>query len=129
MFTYGRGSAERTQVFSDCRAPGCLEGGAIFSGSERASGGSLDALVRLAHGPLVPYLVGGLGAAYVSGQAPNAATLHATGFAYEYGAGLRTHIGRAALFAEAKFFGTKAAAEQSTGHPLHLIPVTLGFMF
>jgi hypothetical protein len=128
-FTYGRGATETVLAYAPCPVPGCTGGRTLFSGSERASGGTLDAVLRLSQGPLVPYLVGGLGAVGVSRQTSNVGTLHDGGFAYEYGLGLRANVGRAALFAEAKYFGTKASVDPLDGHSVHMIPVTFGFMF
>ena len=97
------------------------------SGPERATGGSLDVLVPLARGGFVPYLVGGLAVVGVTRQASSFATMHSDGVGYQFGAGGRISIGPVMLFGELKYFGTNASANQFFGHPVHMVPLTIGF--
>jgi hypothetical protein len=130
VFTYGRGTSGILLTDAPCPSTGCRVGVTpYFSGTERATGGSLDATVRLAHGLLVPYIVAGLGAVGVSRQNAEGLTVHSTGLAYDYGAGVRVTVGGMTLFGEAKFFATRASAEQFDGHSVHMIPLTVGLTF
>jgi hypothetical protein len=140
-FTYGRGT-DGTLVAVDCPcavgAPRCYCGSGYINGSgpERATGGALDAVIRLSRGPIVPYLVGGPAGVTVSRATgssgtlpPTPSTVHRNGLGYECGAGARGAVGRIAVFGEVKFFGTSASAEQVTGHSVHMVPLTVGITF
>ncbi len=131
FFSYGRGTGEQTVVFTcPCALGGpcnCGSGYLSGSGPERATGGSLDVLVPLARSGFVPYLVGGLGVVGVARQMSSIATMHSDGVGYEFGAGARISVGLVMLFSEAKYFGTNASANQFYGHPVHMVPLTIGF--
>ena len=127
VFTYGRGTRSRLVPSWTCITFPGAQCYTYSSGRERATGGSIDAIVRLTSWPIVPYLVGGLGGVGVSrGYVPRL-TRHSSGLAYEGGAGARMPIGRFMLFAEAKFFTTRAAAGMFDGYSMHMVPVTVGF--
>jgi len=131
FFSYGRGTGQATVVgLCPCPERGpCNCGSAYLSGSgpERATGGSLDVLVPLARSRFVPYLIGGLAAVGVNRQPTPSATMHSDGVGYDLGVGARTSVGPIMLFGELKFFGTDASADQFSGHPVHMVPLTVGF--
>jgi hypothetical protein len=126
LFSYGRGTGGAVVYCSPNGHCGTTYGNA--SGPERATGGSLDAVVPLGSGIVVPYLIGGPAAVAVSRQASTASssTLHSSGVGYELGAGARGGLGRMTIFGEVKFFGTNASADQFNGHGVHMVPFTLG---
>ncbi len=127
LFTYGRGTNTNV-VFTTCPGITCPPSYASNSGPERATGGALDAIVRLGNGPFVPYLVGGPAAVVVSRQdTPQTPTAHDSGLGYEVGAGARIAIGPLMIFGEAKYFATSATANRFAGHSVHMIPLTVGF--
>jgi hypothetical protein len=130
FFSYGRGTGEQTVVFiCPCALGGpcnCGSGYRSGSGPERATGGSLDVLVPLARGGFVPYLVGGLGVVGVTRQASSITTIHSDGVGYQFGAGARMSVGPVMLFGEMKYFATNASANEFFGHPVHMVPLTIG---
>ena len=127
VFTYGRGVNPQI-VGIECPVSTCPSGYASNSGPERATGGALDAILRIGHGPFVPYLVGGPTAVLVSRQdAPQTATVHDGGLGYEVGAGARLAIGPMMIFGEAKYFATSATADHFAGNSVHMVPLTVGF--
>jgi hypothetical protein len=128
LFSYGRGT-NTNLVVTNCPAIiNTCPPTYASNGPERATGGAIDAIVRLGRGPFVPYLVGGPTAVVVSRHVElQSPTAHDTGLGYEVGAGARLAIGPLMIFGEAKYFGTSATADRFSGHSVHMIPVTVGF--
>lgn len=128
-FSYGRGTGP--VVYYECPNPGGACGGGVnsASGVERATGGGVDASIRFARGPVVPYAVGGVSAVAVSRGAAGGSTVHGAGAGYELGGGLRAAVGRLLVFGEGKFFETSATAGQFDGHAVHMAPLTVGIAF
>ena len=132
FFSYGRGTGEQLSggicLFpgpSSCSLPSYWSG----YGPERVTGGSLDAVIRLRGGPVVPYLVGGPGLVSVTRKSMYNTTVHGVGFGYSGGVGARLVIGPVSLFSEGQFFTTDASARQFYGHHTHMIPITAGVAF
>jgi hypothetical protein len=126
LFAYGSGTRPR-EFEAPCPLGGCpFE---YYSGTERVLGGSLDALVDFPVGPILPYLVGGVGPVAVTRQGTSLGIAHSAGLGYDVGAGARWGVGAVQLFGEAKFFTTNATADRFNGSAVRMFPLTVGIVF
>lgn len=98
-------------------------------------GGLMSLRFDLGHGPVQPYVVGGVGAFSirdkldVAGSLSAGNAISATEFGLDGGAGLSLRLGRISAFAEARIQNVSAREGLINTTSIRNIPVTFGLMF